>query len=98
MVGHTHVPGVFTDEPDFYPPTELGDDATFKLSASEKVLINVGSVGQPRDKDPRACYAVVSPGQVRFHRVPYDARTTSDKIRAIPELHDFLADRLLEGR
>ena len=106
LVGHTHVPGVFTDEPDVYPPGELGPEGEFRIGTvsagaddgAEKVLINVGSVGQPRDKDPRACYAEVSSGSVRFHRVAYDAKATSDKIRAIPELNDFLADRLLEGR
>ena len=52
LVGHTHVQGLFTDEPDFYPPDELNNTYTF--NSWEKVVINVGSVGQPRDRDPRA--------------------------------------------
>lgn len=98
LVGHTHVPGVFSDEPDFYPPSELGDTRVYKFLADEKAVVNVGSVGQPRDYDPRASYAILSPGQVEFVRVEYDIKATADKIHAIPELNNFLGDRLLEGR
>ena len=52
IVGHTHVPGVFTDEPEFYPPDEIGDDDRYNFIEGEKAIINVGSVGQPRDLDP----------------------------------------------
>lgn len=98
MVGHTHVPGVFTDEPDFYPPAEIGDSGSYKFMDGEKIIINVGSVGQPRDNDPRASYAVLHADRVEFHRVEYDFKTTADKIKAIPELHDWLGERLYEGR
>ena len=57
FVGHTHVPGVFTDEPDFYPPADLGDN--YRINVHEKCVINPGSVGQPRDRDPRASYAIM---------------------------------------
>lgn len=104
FVGHTHVPGVFTDEPDFYPPGEL-TDATYKLSETEKAIINVGSVGQPRDLDPRASYVILTEGaggeaqgQVQFVRVAYDIASTAKKIKAVPQLSDWLADRLFEGR
>ena len=98
ICGHTHVPGVFTDEPDFYRPDEVGEGATYKFIESEKVIVNVGSVGQPRDHDPRASYAVLHPGSIQFHRVEYDVAATAQKIRAIPELTDWLAERLFEGR
>lgn len=98
LVGHTHVPGVFTDEPDFYPPSELGDGGAYKFLDDEKAIINVGSVGQPRDEDPRASYAVLHPDRVEFFRVQYDVQSTADKIRAIPELHDWLAERLFRGQ
>ncbi len=98
LVGHTHVPGIFTDEPDFYPPDELGDDRSYKFIESEKIVINVGSVGQPRDQDPRASYAVIFPDRVEFRRVKYDIKVTADKIKATPDLHDWLGDRLFEGR
>ncbi len=96
-VGHTHVPGVFTDEPDFYPPGELSD-ASFEFTAEEKAVINVGSVGQPRDGDPRASYAVLYPDRVEFQRVQYDVESAARKIIAIPELSNWLGERLYEGR
>jgi diadenosine tetraphosphatase ApaH/serine/threonine PP2A family protein phosphatase len=112
IVGHTHVPGVFTDEPDFYPPSELGE-AGYKFRQGEKAVINVGSVGQPRDMDPRASYAVLyAPGEtpaqngstgadlgrVEFVRVPYNIDVTANKIRGIAELSDWLGERLYDGR
>lgn len=97
VVGHTHVPGVFTDEPDFYPPDELGE-ACYKFVADEKAIINVGSVGQPRDHDPKASYAILHPDRVEFARVEYDIQTTADRIREIPQLNDWLGERLFEGR
>lgn len=98
ICGHTHVPGVFTDEPDFYRPDEVGDGCVYKFTPAEKAIVNVGSVGQPRDHDPRASYAVLHPGSIQFHRVEYDVSVTARKIREIPELTDWLAERLFEGR
>lgn len=98
IVGHTHVPGVFTSEPDFYPPDEAGDGGVYRFREGEKAIINVGSVGQPRDHDPRASYAVMHPDRVEFFRVPYDIDAVANKIRAIERLSDWLADRLYEGR
>ena len=96
VVGHTHVPGVFTDEPDFYPPNEL-TDGLYRF-IDEKAIVNVGSVGQPRDGDPRACYTILHPDRIEFVRVEYDIDTTANKIKAIAELSDWLGDRLYEGK
>ncbi len=93
--GHTHVPGVFTDGPDFYSPEDL--DGVYEVTGS-KALINVGSVGQPRDRDPRSCYVVVDEGKVRFVRVEYDTGATMRKVHQIKELDDYLGTRLQEGR
>lgn len=98
IVGHTHVPGVFTDEPDFYPPDEIGANCTYKFNDEEKAIINVGSVGQPRDHDPRASYAIMYPDRVEFIRVEYDIDYTANLIREISPLTNWLADRLYEGR
>jgi diadenosine tetraphosphatase ApaH/serine/threonine PP2A family protein phosphatase len=54
--GHTHVPGVFTESFQFYSPEEIDHEYTL---GEGKVLVNVGSVGQPRDGDPRACYVIL---------------------------------------
>jgi predicted phosphodiesterase len=97
IVGHTHVPGVFTNEPDFYPPGELGDSC-YKFIEGEKAVINVGSVGQPRDMDPRASYVILHGDRAVFVRIGYNIDITANKIRAIPELNDWLGERLYEGR
>jgi predicted phosphodiesterase len=96
FVGHTHMPGVFLDEPDFYLPTELGE--TYPIIDDEKAIINIGSVGQPRDKDNRASYVFVKHNKVHFVRLEYDYKTTMKKIYAIDQLDNFHADRLQNGR
>ena len=93
--GHTHVPGVFTDDGRFLSPTDL--NGRFQLG-QRKVMINVGSVGQPRDTDNRSCYVVLTEDAVEYRRVQYEFETTIEKIYAIPELDNFLGDRLREGR
>ncbi len=93
--GHTHVPGVFTQGLNFLSPEEIGYE--YRL-ADEKTMTNVGSVGQPRDGDPRACYVVLDEGTVKFRRVEYPFENTIKKIYDIPELDNFLGDRLREGR
>lgn len=57
FLGHTHQPGVFLDDPYFDPPHELPDTPFYEVE-DERAIINVGSVGQPRDRDPRASYVV----------------------------------------
>ena len=93
--GHTHVPGVFTEDFSFLTPEEINNE--FHLS-EHKAMVNVGSVGQPRDGDSRACYVVVEDGVVRFHRVEYPLEKTIAKIYDIPDLDNFLGDRLRDGR
>jgi diadenosine tetraphosphatase ApaH/serine/threonine PP2A family protein phosphatase len=96
FVGHTHMPGVFLDEPDFYLPAELSD--VYPIIDTEKAIINIGSVGQPRDKDNRASYVYVKENEVHFVRLEYDFKTTMEKILAIKELDNFHAERLQSGR
>jgi predicted phosphodiesterase len=93
--GHTHVPGIFTESLQFYSPEEV--DYLYELD-DRKTLINVGSVGQPRDGDWRACYVVLDGKTIRYRRVEYDIDTTVKKIYAIPDLENFLGDRLRDGR
>jgi predicted phosphodiesterase len=93
--GHTHVPGIFTESFRFFSPEEL--DGEYRLG-EEKTMVNVGSVGQPRDSDPRACYVVLEDDMVSFRRVEYQCEKTIEKIYAIPELDNFLGDRLRDGR
>ncbi len=96
FVGHTHVPGVFTETPDFYSPGELED--VFEVDPRRKALVNVGSVGQPRDRDNRACYVLVEDEAVRFVRVEYDVESVVQEVYAVDDLDDYLGTRLKEGR
>ncbi|MFO1019866.1 MAG: metallophosphoesterase family protein [Planctomycetales bacterium] len=93
--GHTHVPGVFSEGLNFFSPEEIGYNYTL---TNEKILVNVGSVGQPRNGDPRASYVVLNDKELSFRRVEYDVEKTIAKIYAIPELDNFLGDRLRDGR
>ncbi|MFA4985680.1 MAG: metallophosphoesterase family protein [Candidatus Brocadiia bacterium] len=97
FVGHTHHPGVLTPEGDFYYPEEL--DFYFRLGR-KKCILNVGSVGQPRDGDPRACYATfdVDKGLVEWHRIEYNLVKTQKKIYDTRVLDPFLAKRLEAGK
>jgi diadenosine tetraphosphatase ApaH/serine/threonine PP2A family protein phosphatase len=100
FLGHTHVPGVFVQHQPgasfgFSTPEQIGGVAHLD---GLKALVNVGSVGQPRDGDWRACYALFDGQSVRFRRVEYDIETTARKIRSAGGLDDFLGDRLRQGR
>jgi predicted phosphodiesterase len=97
--GHTHIPGVFTPSPDFTAPSMRAGEKECRLPLPDsKAMVNVGSVGQPRDGDRRACYVILEDGAVRYRRVEYPFETTREKIHAIPDLDNFLGDRLAQGR
>jgi len=96
FIGHTHLPGVFLEDPDFYTPDELGEH--YPIESDEKAIINVGSVGQPRDRDNRASYAYVDGNKVHFVRVEYDYAAAAQKIFDVKELEDFEGVRLAEGK
>lgn len=93
--GHTHVPGVFTESLQFYSPEDVSH--TYNLDG-RKTMVNVGSVGQPRDGDWRACYVLFDGKTIQYRRVEYKIDETVKKIYDIPELENFLGDRLREGR
>ena len=95
FVGHSHIPGVYTDSMRFYSPDRLGGSYSHN---GGKALINVGSVGQPRDGDPRSSYVTFDGSTVRFHRIEYDVEDTVQRIYATPGLPNYLADRLRVGR
>jgi diadenosine tetraphosphatase ApaH/serine/threonine PP2A family protein phosphatase len=82
--GHTHVPGIFTEQ--------VPDDI-YQFLSPEEVEYNY-----QRDGDWRACYILLDGDVVRYQRVEYDVETTIKKIYEIPELENFLGDRLRDGR
>ncbi len=93
--GHTHAPGVMTEENLFLLPQDV--DWEYQLT-DQKVIINVGSVGQPRDGDNRASYALFDGETVTFRRVEYDYQATMRRMADIDGLPEYLALRLKEGR
>jgi len=97
FVGHTHVPFVVIRKGD--ASTDALDYGEIVFVEDSRYLVNVGSVGQPRDGDPRASYAVLdsSLGRVEIRRVAYDVVRTQELMRRCG-LPDFLRDRLSVGR
>jgi predicted phosphodiesterase len=93
--GHTHVPGIFKEPAKFHASEDL--DNIYRLDGS-KTLCNVGSVGQPRDGDWRACYVLLDGDMIHFRRIEYNIEKTIERIRAYCGLDYFSADRLREGR
>lgn len=96
FIGHSHVPGVFLEDGTFLSPRSL--EGPYRVPRDRKVLVNVGSVGQPRDGDPRLGYALFDGEAVTFRRVPYDCEAAAARIRSTGALPDFLASRLLVGK
>ncbi|MCK9519745.1 MAG: metallophosphoesterase family protein [Dehalococcoidia bacterium] len=98
VVGHTHVPLFVRKGAGGLEASGVGNGESFELG-EEQVCLNPGSVGQPRDGDPRASWALLDTGRrrVTYHRVPYDIATTQRRIRAAG-LPAVLADRLALGR
>ena len=101
LFGHTHLPVVFlragSDLDGFVPP-ETPTPTKLDLAPGTRYLVNVGSVGQPRDGDPRAAFAIYdSTGTLFMHRVPYDIQAAQRRILSAG-LPASLANRLAIGR
>ncbi|WP_271436486.1 metallophosphoesterase family protein [Thermospira aquatica] len=97
LFGHTHYPGLITEEGEYW--YEIGKDKI--LEKGKRYLINPGSIGQPRDGDPRASCCILSHGRdgwkVRFLRFTYDIQSTVEGIMS-KGLPVELAYRLGMGR
>jgi diadenosine tetraphosphatase ApaH/serine/threonine PP2A family protein phosphatase len=100
LFGHTHVPAAFrlADEPHHVGPPRT-DRFVLHLEAASRYLVNCGAVGQPRDGDPRAAFALLdtSTRTLTILRVPYDLAAAQGKIIAAG-LPEVLAHRLALGR
>jgi diadenosine tetraphosphatase ApaH/serine/threonine PP2A family protein phosphatase len=99
LVGHTHVPAVFIDDGERVQLVLLASDDPLELRPANRYIINVGSVGQPRDGDPRAAYLWLDEGNSRAQlvRLAYPIGRTQEKMRAAG-LPEVLAERLTFGR
>jgi len=99
FAGHTHIPGIFVQgRRGKWEYINYEECAQGLPVAGRKLICSVGAVGQPRDEDERACYVLFDGVRIWFRRVEYDIETTVRKIHVIPELDNFLGDRLREGR
>jgi diadenosine tetraphosphatase ApaH/serine/threonine PP2A family protein phosphatase len=98
FVGHSHVPAVYYEDRRIYQPK--GTEGPYDLgdTPSVRVIVNVGSVGQPRDGDNRLSYVLFDGRNVTFVRLEYDHETAASAIRDVNDLPDYLADRLAVGR
>lgn len=98
FVGHTHRPMVVHWQHKSQLEVLIPTQKPVRLSRTEKTTVNVGSVGQPRDGDPRACYVLyfAATHHVEFRRVPYDIKAAQKAIRQAG-LPAFSAKRLAQG-
>ncbi|MDH4230671.1 MAG: metallophosphatase family protein [Nitrospirota bacterium] len=93
FIGHSHKPFIIEMQPE-------GELCTHKQEMRKKTgcryIVNAGSIGQPRDGDPRACYAMVDDGRIELVRVGYDIGVTQKRMgdAGLPE---FLIERLSYG-
>jgi diadenosine tetraphosphatase ApaH/serine/threonine PP2A family protein phosphatase len=106
--GHTHVQRCFLLETGSsvgkslvpaYKSAKGKQSINLELKANTKYMVNPGSIGQPRDNDPRAACLLfdTNANSITFHRVPYDIERAQEKIMAAG-LPERLAARLAEGR
>jgi diadenosine tetraphosphatase ApaH/serine/threonine PP2A family protein phosphatase len=101
LYGHTHLPAIFRKVDDHYEgaPPDPDREVVLPLQRGARYLVNVGSVGQPRDGDPRAGYGLLDADarELRLYRVPYPVEEAQRKIMAAG-LPASLANRLAMGR
>jgi len=97
FVGHSHVPSAVFQDPNSY--TDFLREDLFPIIKNRQYIINVGSVGQPRDLDPRASYVIYdgNKGAIEFVRLDYNVPLAQKKILDA-HLPEILAQRLLLGQ
>lgn len=98
FVGHSHVPAIYYQNGNFYQPK--GTEGPYDLGRLDRnrAIVNVGSVGQPRDGDRRLSYVMFTGRELSFVRLEYDIESAAQQIRSVPALPEFLAERLALGR
>ena len=96
--GGFDIPGIFRRTTEAWEFVEPVNGERYDLPKNGKTIITIGSVGQPRDGDPRAAYAILIGSSIVFHRVECDVEKTLEKIRNDPDTDDMHGDRLPHGR
>ncbi len=99
FVGHTHIPIIIVLEQEKEVYVHQGESLQYADLANVRFLINVGSVGQPRDRNSKSCYGIIDTDAKVFtyHRIAYDVQKAQAKMRKI-KMPEFLITRLEEGR
>jgi diadenosine tetraphosphatase ApaH/serine/threonine PP2A family protein phosphatase len=99
IVGHTHVPALVREMSGTYQIDDLGDGEVVALTGGPRLVLNAGSVGQPRDGDKRASYGIYDSEAATFtlRRVEYDIALTQ-KLMVGAGLPGWLIERLAVGR
>ena len=99
FLGGSHIPGIFRrDSPRDWQFIQPENGVAYELSRDQKTVVTLGSVGQPRDEDPRAAYAILNDTSIVFYRVEYDVDLTRRKIDRDPDNDNMNGDRLPDGR
>ena len=96
FVGHSHTPCIINEDLEYLTPKDCDEHFVYTRD-KRKIIVNVGSVGQPRDNDTRSCYVEITKNEIIFHRVTYDVKTTVQKIKDNNRLSDNLGLRLQKG-
>lgn len=98
FVGHSHVPAVYFEDRRLFRPK--GSEGPYELGTSTRLraIVNVGSIGQPRDGDSRLSYVLYDGRAITFVRLAYDVERAMADIHAVPSLPGYLAERLKVGR
>jgi len=97
LVGHSHSPAVFILDDE--NRITIKQDSKISFDPKKKYIINVGSVGQPRDKDTRTCYGILDLDKQEFQtkRLPYPVKKVQEKMRK-KNLPSSLIERLSIGK
>jgi diadenosine tetraphosphatase ApaH/serine/threonine PP2A family protein phosphatase len=98
FVGHSHVPAIYYEDGRFYRPRDTEGPYDLGDLSAARAIVNVGSVGQPRDGDPRLSYALYDGRNLTMIRLTYDVGAAQADIRAVSELPAYLAERLARGQ
>jgi diadenosine tetraphosphatase ApaH/serine/threonine PP2A family protein phosphatase len=98
FVGHTHLPTMYTLNNGNFLATLVAPEVDALVQLQPRAIINPGSVGQPRDRDPRAAYAIFNQEEmtIEFRRVTYDIQDVQERMRqaGLPKRH---IQRLVDG-
>ena len=98
FVGHSHVPAVYFEDRRLFRPKGTEGPYELGVSARLRAIVNVGSIGQPRDGDKRLSYVLFDGRAITFVRLEYDVERAVADIQAVPALPHYLAERLRVGK